>query len=250
LQRLQDTAYTQRKIDLKGDILLSDRFTLGFSGGMDRVIPPDDTTKILMATDSRILYTGAEIRYDSRENIYIPQSGIVYRAIYTYGNKNIYARPNSPPGISDQIFSLQRYSMDLEVYFSFFKRQSTMVKMFIGQVTSDKLEDNDFYKVGGMKNIRGYREDQFRASKFTYGTIEFRYAFARKSFAHAFFDPGYYYRDADPINRIDKQEGFLYGYGIGIRLETALGIVGVSYGLGKGDSFLDGKIHFGLINEF
>ncbi len=250
LQRLQDTSYTRRKFDIKADVFLSDRFTLGFIGGIDRVIPTDDTTQVLYISDSRILYTGADIKYDSRENIYIPQSGIVYRAFYTYGNKNIYLRANSPPGSSEQVFSVQKYSMDIEVYFSFFSRQSTLFKMFIGQVTSDKLEDNDLYKVGGMKNIRGYRDDQFRASKFTYGTIEFRYAFARKSFAHVFFDPGYYFRDADHINRIDKQEGFLYGYGIGIRLETALGIVGVSYGLGKGDSFLDGKIHFGLINEF
>jgi hypothetical protein len=33
-------------------------------------------------------------------------------------------------------------------------------------------------------------------------------------------------------------------------METGLGVIGVNYALGKGDGFLDGKINFGIINEF
>jgi len=245
LQRIQDTSYTHRKFDFKGDILVTDRFTLGFTAGIDRVIPPDSAVVFTIA-DSRILYGGTEIRYDSRDNVYIPVSGIVYRVNYAYGDKKIY----SAQSVANQSFSLQRYSMDVDFYSSFFKRQSLLIRFFIGQVTSGKLEDADFYKVGGIKNVRGYREEQFRASKLTYGNIELRYAFSRKSFGHVFFDPGYYYRPPDEINNIPKQEGFIYGYGLGIRLETAIGIVGVSYAIGKGDGMLDGKIHFGLVNEF
>lgn len=245
LQRIQDTSYTHRKFDFKGDILVSDRFTLGLTAGIDRVIPPDSAVVFTIA-DSRILYGGTEIRYDSRDNVYIPVSGIVYRVNYAYGDKKIYSAQSE----ANQSFSLQRYSMDVDFYSSFFKRQSLLIRFFIGQVTSGKLEDADFYKVGGIKNVRGYREEQFRASKLTYGNIELRYAFSRKSFGHVFFDPGYYYRPPDEINNIPKQEGFIYGYGLGIRLETAIGIVGVSYAIGKGDGMLDGKIHFGLVNEF
>jgi hypothetical protein len=42
----------------------------------------------------------------------------------------------------------------------------------------------------------------------------------------------------------------LPGYGVGIRFETPLGIMGVDYGFGRGDSFSTGKIHFGIINSF
>jgi outer membrane protein insertion porin family len=140
--------------------------------------------------------------------------------------------------------------MDLEVYSSFFKRQTLLLKFFGGQTVSDKLEDADFYKIGGNKNIRGYREEQFLASQIAYSNTEIRYSISRKSFIYGFFDYGYYFRPADEINIIPKQEGFLYGYGLGIRLETAIGLVGVNYALGKGDGFSDGKINFGLINEF
>jgi len=245
IQRIQDTSYTHRKFDFRGDILVSDRFTLGFTAGIDRVIPPDSAVAYTIA-DSRVLYGGTELRYDSRDNVYIPVSGIVYRVNYAYGDKKIYSAQSEV----NQSFSLQRYSMDIDFYSSFFRRQSLLIRFFIGQVTSGKLEDADFYKVGGIKNVRGYREEQFRASKLTYGNIELRYAFSRKSFGHVFFDPGYYYRPPDEINGIPKQEGFIYGYGLGIRLETAIGIVGVSYAIGKGDGMLDGKIHFGLVNEF
>ena len=39
-------------------------------------------------------------------------------------------------------------------------------------------------------------------------------------------------------------------YGFGIRIETRLGLFGVDYGLGEGDSFLQGKVHVGLVNWF
>lgn len=249
LQRLQDSSYTRRKFDGKGDVLLTDKFTFGFSVGVDRIIPPEDSLAIFKVADSRVLYAGTEVRFDSRDNIFIPNNGILYRATYVYGDKKIYNRQGSL-NAADQSYSLQRYSMDVDVFFSFFKRQSLLVRFFVGQVVSDRLEDADYYKVGGIKNIRGYREEQFRASRFTYGTIEMRYAFSRKSFASLFFDPGYYYRPDDVLNNIPKQEGFIFGYGLGIRIETAIGLVGVSYAIGKEDGMLDGKIHFGLINDF
>jgi outer membrane protein assembly factor BamA len=77
-----------------------------------------------------------------------------------------------------------------------------------------------------------------------------RYALSRKGFFDAFYDFGYYNKPEDVINKYPSQHGFLFGYGIGLRMETGLGVIGVNYALGKGDGFLDGKINFGIINEF
>ena len=250
LQRIQDTTYTRRKVDVEGDILLTDKITITISAGYDRVIPSEDTNRVFVIADSRVFYSGAKLKYDSRDDIYNPGSGIVYRAFYSYGDKKIFNISELGHLGFKENFSVQKYSSELELYLSFFKRQSNLLRFFGGEVRSDKLEDADFFRIGGMKNIRGYREEQFLASKLAYSNVEFRYSLTRKSFAFAFYDFGYYFRPADDINFTPEQKGFLYGYGIGIRLETALGIIGVSYALGKGDSFLDGKIHFGLINEF
>jgi outer membrane protein insertion porin family len=245
-QRIQDTRYTRRKFDLKGDVLLTDKFTLGFATGIDRVIPSDDSLLTFKVSDSRIVYAGTDVVYDSRDNIFIPQKGIYYKALYTYGDKKI--SNNGSQG--DESFALHRYSMIVEFFSSFFSRQSLLVRLFAGEVNSGKLEEADLFLVGGLKNIRGYRENQFYASKLTYGTVELRYALSRKSFASVFYDPGYYFRPSDDLNNIPKQEGFIFGYGLGVRIETAIGMIGVSYAIAKGDGILDGKIHFGLINNF
>ena len=249
LQRIQDTTYTRRKFDLKSDFQFTDKFAASIIGSYDRVIPSDDTTRTFRISDSRIFSGGFEFRYDSRDYIYNPQGGILYKLFYSYGDKKI-LNSSSSLNLNEKSYSIQKYSMDLEIYLTPFKRFTNMLKFFGGDIRSDKLEDADYYRIGGNKNIRGYREEQFLASRLAYSNIEFRYSFSRKGFIFAFYDFGYYFRPADDLNHIFSQEGFLYGYGIGIRMETALGLVGVNYGLGKGDGLTDGKINFGLINEF
>jgi outer membrane protein insertion porin family len=65
-----------------------------------------------------------------------------------------------------------------------------------------------------------------------------------------FVDTGYFERPADDVNGTPSAQGFRYGEGIGVRIETGLGIMGVSFALGKGDTFGTAKIHVGLVNEF
>jgi outer membrane protein insertion porin family len=243
LQRIQDSTYTKRKFEMKSDLLISTQITGSFIGGYDRIIPSTDSNSVKIVSDSRILYAGAELKYDSRDNIFNPSSGIVYRASYIYGNKKIFNQENAN-------FSVQKYYSDIDLYYSFLKRQTTFLKLFWGEVLSSKLEESDYFRIGGNKNIRGYRNEQFLASRFAYENLEFRYSISRRSFLFTFFDAGYYFLDEDSLAKIPKQEGFLYGYGIGAQIETGIGIIGVSYALGKGDGILDGKIHFGLINNF
>jgi len=250
LQRIQDTTYTRRKIDLKADVLFSDNFTVTGVVGYERIIPSDSSKSFFRIADSQTFLTGLELKFDSRDNIYVPSKGFLYRTSYTYGNKEIFNIQDLQGLGYQQNFSVQKYSIDLDMYFSFLKRQTLLIRGFAGEVRSDKLEDSDFFRIGGNKNIRGYREEQFLASRLAYGNIEPRYSLSRRSFVFGFYDFGFYFKPEDIANRISEQQGFLFGYGFGIRLETQLGVIGVSYGLGKGDGFLDGKITFGLINNF
>ena len=71
-----------------------------------------------------------------------------------------------------------------------------------------------------------------------------------RSYAFVFFDAGYYSIEADEDRGIAKNENLIFGYGVGITVETAIGLFGVSFALADGDSFSEGKIHFGIINEF
>lgn len=250
LQRIQDTTYTRRKFDIKADFLFSDNFTVSGLAGYERIIPTDSSKYYFKIADSQTFLTGLELKYDSRDNIYSPSKGILYTTSYSYGTKRIFNIQDLQGLGYQENFIVQRYSMDVEFYLSFFKRQSLLLHGFAGEVRSDRLEDADFFRIGGNRFIRGYRSEQFLASRLATGTFEPRYLVSRKSFLFGFYDFGYYFKPEDLANNITEQNGFLFGYGFGIRLESQLGIIGVSYGLGKGDSFLDGKITFGLINNF
>jgi len=243
MQRLQDSTYTKRNLDVKAEILISDKFSGSVLGGYERVIPSTDSNAVAIVSDSRIYYTGAEVRYDSRDYVYNPSRGILFNISYTYGDKKIFAGAGSN-------YSIQKLNTKLDLYVSFFKRQSLLFSVSALQVTTGRLEDADYIRVGGNSNIRGYREEQFYATKLAYGNFEFRYSFARRSYLYLLFDAGYYFKGSDVILNSPEQKGFLFGYGVGLQMETGIGILGVNYALGKGDSFLDGKIHFGFINNF
>jgi hypothetical protein len=47
-----------------------------------------------------------------------------------------------------------------------------------------------------------------------------------------------------------KEEMNRIGYGAGLRIDTPLGLIGVSLAFGKGDTFGTAKLHIRLANEF
>ncbi len=100
----------------------------------------------------------------------------------------------------------------------------------------------DQHPLGGAHSMRGYEEQQFRSPEVGWVNIENRYHLSRKSRAFIFLDAGQY--------KPDQWMSPLLGYGIGVRLKAGIGIIGLDYGLGEGDSLTDGKLHFGLQNDF
>ncbi|KAA0246536.1 MAG: hypothetical protein EDM72_04905, partial [Chlorobiota bacterium] len=100
------------------------------------------------------------------------------------------------------------------------------------------------------RTVRGYREEQFLASRIAWSNLEYRLMMTQRSYAFLFLDAGYYFLDADLERGILQQEDYIFGYGLGITLETAIGLLGVSFALAEGETFSEGKIHFGIVNEF
>ncbi len=249
LQRIEDSSYTKRNLSLKTDAMISKKITLSAIFNFERVIP-NTTNSIFTLFDSRVLGAGAEIKYDSRDYVYNPYSGLLYRTSYSVGQKKIYNTASFPNLDIPGDFTVQKGAMDIDFYYSFFKRQSSLIGLHGIEIRSPRFEAADLFRLGGNSTVRGYREGQFLASRAAWGNLEIRYSLTRRSFAAVFYDAGYYLKPEDDLYNIPSQEGFIYGYGLGVRIETALGMFGVGYALGKGDSILEGKIHFGLVNDF
>ena len=110
----------------------------------------------------------------------------------------------------------------------------------------NQLQLSDHFWFGGFETLRGYREDQFHGTAVAWVNLEYRFLLGRRTRIFLFNDWGFYqYKDVSgTVNDI------LPGYGIGLRFESPLGVMGVDYGFGRGDTFSTGKIHFGIINTF
>jgi outer membrane protein insertion porin family len=242
-QRQQDSAYVRR--NLGGSVSLLWSSDVQLTGRIDQttVIPSIDAV-IPGLSHSTTLTGGIELSIDTRDNVYNPRSGITLRNSYSGGNKRIRA-----PG-GEVVAFIQRLEIDAGYFLEMLPRTILALGLHGRELRGGELDQSDLYRLGGASTLRGYREEQFSGTRLGWSSLEVRYSLGRRTFAFAFLDFGYIEQTSDPTRNRPAFDALRNGYGIGSRLETALGIVSVSYALGEGDGLAEGKIHFGLVNAF
>jgi outer membrane protein insertion porin family len=139
---------------------------------------------------------------------------------------------------------------DLSYYLSTFIRQVIAAELHLRDFSSSTMDMSDLFRLGGASTLRGYQEGQFLGSRIVWTNLEYRFLVAPRSFFYGFFDFGYIVQPDIAAMNIAASEQSKSGYGIGVRLDSALGLIGVSFALGEGDTFSTAKIHIRLINEF
>lgn len=169
---------------------------------------------------------------------------------YSYTRKKINGPAEYITATTNTSVDLQRFAVSFYFFYELFSKQVIAVGVNGKELRTSSFENSDLFRLGGTNTLRGYREDQFLGSRIFWSNLEYRALFTRRSYGFLFFDTGYYLRPEQADKNISKQEDFLYGFGLGLNIETGLGVLRVSYALGKDDSFSDGKIHFGILNEF
>lgn len=250
LQHQQDTSYVRRTLDVRTELMFSEELSVAFVLNTERVIPATDSLTGPRVVGTNEVTAGLEIQYDSRDDIYSPGSGARYRTDYHYGHKSITEVPAYAQGLVLGGGTVQRVGVDFEFYIPAFRRQVVAIGLHGREVHTGEVQESEMYRFGGANTLRGYRENQFLGSEVAWTNTEYRFILARRTFFFTFLDTGYYNHPGDDLRGIPSSQAFRYGYGIGVRLDTSLGNLGVSFALGQGDSFSTAKIHFGLINDF
>ncbi len=251
LQRQQDTSYVRRVVDLKAELMISEELSVAGLFNSERVIPSAGDSLFARVFESTITSVGAELLYDTRDDAFGPASGARYRTDYQYGRKRISRIPAALQNTIPARVTVQRFTLDLDFFLSTFTRQVLAVGVHGRELRSARPEEGEMFRLGGSRSLRGFRENQFLGSRLAWSNTEYRFLLARRSFFYGFIDAGYYFRSEDADRLIPKSEGFRYGYGIGIQLETGIGVLAVSFAIGSDNpSFSNGKIHFGLVNDF
>ena len=245
VQTKQDSSYVQRKFEAGVEFLASEDFTASLLFSSEVVIPTINENYIPPVFNSSSITTGVSLKYDTRDDPYAPTRGILFNNLDSYSKKTIKGPASLITETTQMKINLQRIQIDLGLYYSPFKRQVIAFGIHGRELLGTSFEISDLYRLGGTSTLRGYLENQFMGSRIAWSNLEYRFLLARRSYLFTFLDAGYYFNAA-----VDTKEDYRLGYGFGLSIETGLGVLGVSFALGKGDTFSQGKIHFGIINEF
>ncbi len=247
-QRKQDSSYVRRTIGGELEYLATENISASLILETESVIPSlnNSNQSVLNSTS---LNSGLKLKVDYRDDIYSPQSGIYFQSLYKYRSKNI-DDDNLPVSFTSGDLEYHNYELDFGLFYSFFQGQVVALSVHAKEIIGDYYDVSDYFQFGGTNTLRGYRENQFLGNRIIWSNLEYRFLLSQSSYLFAFFDSGYYLINGNESDNISRQSDYLNGYGLGISLDTALGIMRVSYAFAEGTSISDGLIHFGLLNDF
>ncbi len=244
---VRDTLFMEWNTQALFRLRFSSSFGLIAKLARKKVYPDSLASRDLRLPRSETVHAEFGLVYDTRDYPLNPRHGIFYRNSYTFGLKRLtgptYLLKEDSLSRNENLHSL---SLDAEGYVNFWKNQVAAVSAHLRQIRGRKLTVSDYYWFGGSRSLRGFRENQFRGSLVAWSNLEYRFLMGKNARIFIFNDWGYYL--SSPGQADESQ--LLTAYGFGIRFDSPLGILGVDFGLARGENFSQGKIHFGLINTF
>lgn len=249
-QKKQDSSYVQRKYSVALDYAATSNITVSGTVDYERIIPSLNDYGFTSVFNATLISTGITLKYDSRDDSYSPTEGIYFSNAYIYTKKSINGPGELITASTETKVTHQKIIADFNIYGELFKRQILALGVHGRELQGPQVEISDLFLLGGTNSLRGYRENQFLASRIAWTNLEHRFLLTRRTYAFSFFDAGYFLQRANVERNISRSSGTKIGYGIGLHVETGLGILNVNFAFAKGDSFSEGKIHFGIINEF
>jgi outer membrane protein insertion porin family len=232
-QTVHDTLYTTTEGDALLTARMGERLRVTWSFGGESYVPGG------AARATSTYRTGLGASFDGTDAPLNPTRGVALLASLEYAAKREVdgdARNRSGTAIVDG-----RTFIPVRV------RQVIALRGRLAGIASSEADVpfHELLTLGGATDLRGYREEQFRGTRTALASLEYRFILSRFSRFLLFVDAGYYYRDGSNFAK-----GTKLGYGIGLRSETRLSIIGVDYGLGEGDGLLEGKLHLSLVRQF
>jgi len=191
-----------------------------------------------------------------------PRRGNEFVFTGSFGKRNV-KKNNAILQIKDAAFDVNDLYDSVTLHGYQFRVQGNVAKYFAaGRQATFKLAanagwfqspdnfQNELFRIGGFKLLRGFDEESIYANTYAVGTAEYRYLLGRNSWFYGFTDIGW--TDYN-VNDVQFSHSYI-GFGIGLSLETNAGILSISLAEGKRDdtklNFQQSKIHIGFISLF
>lgn len=213
----------------------------------------ETATKLPTNADVNTNMYGLGLKYEKLDYRLNPRKGFTILVNASAGTKKIKKNLKLNPVVYDNLkLTSALYTGDFEgsVFLPIANRSAIKVGAQAAFIYGETTFQNELFRIGGLKTLRGFDEESIYASAFSIFTLEYRFILEQNSYLYAFGDIAPYENN----NSKDYIRDTPLGFGAGISFETKAGIFSINYALGKQFSnpieLRSGKIHFGIVNYF
>jgi outer membrane protein assembly factor BamA len=239
----EDTLYTRTR--------LAGRFTFGvWGGGRAWVGGARDRTVLEAGPVERASTTTTEAGFevDRRDDSFVPRRGYLARL----SSGTVFKREVERPEGASKATQLIAHGLT-QVNRAVGRSAGARAELEGGLRVSNEavVPAYDLDLVGGAASLRGYREGEFRASRWAVLRTEYGVFTPESGRVFAFVDQAALYRPfLDESGQPKSSTLYRPGYGVGFEAPLSLGRLALTLGYGRGDGPLDGKIHVRLTSRF
>ena len=205
--------------------------------------------------DRSVTGYGAGLNLVNVDNRLNPSKGYELIPEISFGTKTIIENQKLPEVIYDSLNlkTLQvRSNINAAYYLKIVPRLIWHQRGLGATLINEQLYNNEAYRIGGLKTLRGFDEESIFATSYFILRSELRYQMDEEGYFFGFFDSAWY--ENNSLNSIGQNRDTPYGFGAGISFGTRAGVFSLSYALGsqRGNPILirAAKIHFGFISLF
>ncbi|MBN1826252.1 MAG: BamA/TamA family outer membrane protein [Candidatus Eisenbacteria bacterium] len=246
-QVLRDSTYSRFTGDLTSDVELSRRVRADFRFGGETMRPRREAAPV---PRSRRAWGGIGFSYEGRDYPANPTGGWKARLGGEYAERRIDEEPER--GFEGKRVRQATLDAAVGLYHRVGRRGVLAWEgEGIGRYTNASyVPAYDQFYLGGATTLRGYDEDRFLGERIAWSRLEARVLLGPLSRAFLFFDSGWVFRRFEEGDSIAHSTIVRHGYGFGIRVDSAIGLLGVDFGIGQGDGFSDAKIHVSAEGTF
>lgn len=126
------------------------------------------------------------------------------------------------------------------------KRLAVFHEIESGLLYNDQLLNNEMFRIGGLKSLRGFNENFYYASHYALSRMELRQYFESESYFMLLYDQLFYQNNL--------QEDYPFGLGLGFSLSSNNSLFNFAMAVGKSKDIpidiSNAKIHFGYTSRF
>ena len=254
----QDTTFINREFALELSLLSKRSNKIGFRTELiaSRLISTsglEDITELPANSDYNLNYYGLNYLLNRLNDINFPKRGWRIFLSGLISQKKIIknSRVNDVVYENIKLNDLQyKFYGEIEKFWVVHKNIVCRTGIIGGRLFADNLFQSDLFRVGGLKTLRGFAENQFYTSGYGVANIELRALFSNETYFMIFFDQGIIAENVASHHDLE----YPFGTGAGFSFSTNAGVFNLVFALGKASSQPFGldhaKIHFGYISRF